>query len=289
MPPTHQAELVKAFRADVDEVAALFAAGRAAPTLGPNAPPHAGAVGWVRGLKARLAEPYAKLSAKEHASPLEGRDGEAAEAAYNKAMVAMDAFERGVVEAWCQQVRVGEHGGLGQEGARRGLWARARAEVTGARSHLLHLTLAPSHTPQPSKVDCTSEEKLNLPLLQFHEDATPELPLLAVNFDPALVALLRETKYFLLAGVPVPDAAAVVFQRGQMYRTQIGALDLMVRGRVRGEKRRSVWPRWCLQGPRAPAGVPAGGSAPNPSAHRFPAPLLWPPLAAGVAVQPHPA
>jgi hypothetical protein len=62
--------------------------------------------------------------------------------------------------------------------------------------------------PPPSQVDDTSDEKLNLPLLQFHEEATPELPLLAVNFDPALVALLRETKYFLLAGVTVPAAAA---------------------------------------------------------------------------------
>ena len=78
-------------------------------------------------------------------------------------------------------------------------------------------------------MDCTSEEKLNLPLLQFHEDATPELPLLAVNFDPALVALLRETKYFLQGGITVPDAAALVFQRGETYRTQIGALDLTVR------------------------------------------------------------
>lgn len=79
-----------------------------------------------------------------------------------------------------------------------------------------------------TQVDCTSEAKLNLPLLQFHEDASPDLPLLAVNFDPALTALLRETKYFLLLGVPVPDAAAAIFTRADTYRTQIGSLDLMV-------------------------------------------------------------
>lgn len=77
-------------------------------------------------------------------------------------------------------------------------------------------------------MDCTSEAKLNQPLLQFHEDATPDLPLLAVNFDPALVALLRETKYFLLAGVKVPGAAAAIYQRADTYRLQIGNLDLMV-------------------------------------------------------------
>ncbi|KAI8473051.1 MAG: flagellar outer dynein arm heavy chain beta [Monoraphidium minutum] len=175
-----QAELVKAFAADVAEVEELFAGARAAPVLSSNAPPHAGAVAWVRGLKARLAEPFAKLQAMEHGALLEGREGEAAAAAYAKAMAAMDEFEAGVVAQWTRQV------------------------------------------------DCTSEAKLNQPLLQFHEDATPELPLLAVNFDPALVALLRETKYFLLLSMRVPDAAASMFERADMYRSQIGSLELMV-------------------------------------------------------------
>ncbi|GBF97683.1 flagellar outer dynein arm heavy chain beta [Raphidocelis subcapitata] len=175
-----QAELVKAFAADVAEVTELFEAGREAPVLSATAPLHAGAVAWVRGLKGRLAEPYGKLAAKEHGALLEGREGRAAAAAYAKIMEAMDAYEAGVVDAWCRQV------------------------------------------------DNTSDEKLNLPLLQFHEEATPELPLLAVNFDPALVALLRETKYFLLAGVAVPAAAASIYERADTYRSQISSLDLMV-------------------------------------------------------------
>jgi dynein heavy chain len=52
-------------------------------------------------------------------------------------------------------------------------------------------------------VAATSDEKLNQPLLQFSEESTPEMQLLAVNFDPALVRLLKETKYFLLLGVQV--------------------------------------------------------------------------------------
>jgi hypothetical protein len=80
----------------------------------------------------------------------------------------------------------------------------------------------------PEQVSTTSDEKLNQPLLQFHDDATPDMPLLAVNFDPALVRLLRETKYFLLLKISVPDAAAVLFQSADTFRQQIGALDLMV-------------------------------------------------------------
>jgi hypothetical protein len=50
-------------------------------------------------------------------------------------------------------------------------------------------------------VEASTDEKLNQPLLQFHEDSTPELQLLAVNFDPSLTRLLKETKYFLIADV----------------------------------------------------------------------------------------
>lgn len=51
------------------------------------------------------------------------------------------------------------------------------------------------------QVSSTSSSKLAQPLLAFRGDASPELPLLAVNFDPALVALLRETRGFLGLGI----------------------------------------------------------------------------------------
>lgn len=206
-----QAELVKAFAADISEVAELFESAKSAPVLSSNAPPHAGAVAWVRGLKARLAEPHAKLAAKEHGGLLDSRDGAAAAAAYASVMEAMEAFEAGIIERWCQQV------GAGQVVA-----GPACGPVLAA------LPRSPPPPRPPPQVDCTSEAKLNQALLQFHEDATPDLPLLAVNFDPALVALLRETQYFLLAGVKVPDAAAAIYQRADTYRLQISNLDLMV-------------------------------------------------------------
>jgi hypothetical protein len=51
------------------------------------------------------------------------------------------------------------------------------------------------------QVEASTDEKLNQPLLQFHEESTPEQQLLAVNFDPSLTRLLKETKYFLIANV----------------------------------------------------------------------------------------
>lgn len=114
------------------------------------------------------------------------------------------------------------------------------------------------------QVSATSDEKLNQPLLQFHEESTPEMQLLAVNFDPALVRLLKETKYFILLGVEVsarmigvhargcgreaspayaalcqhprlpflplqvPESAQAIYQHTDRFRQQIGSLDLVV-------------------------------------------------------------
>ena len=69
------------------------------------------------------------------------------------------------------------------------------------------------------------QAKLKLPLLAYQKDA-PHL--LTVNFDPALVKLLREVKYFLLLGLEVPGSALEIFQKAETFRRQTGNLDLLV-------------------------------------------------------------
>ena len=57
------------------------------------------------------------------------------------------------------------------------------------------------------EVDATGEEKLKLNLLAYDEKA--EIPgILRVNFDPKLVKLLRETKYFMLLDSSCPRPLA---------------------------------------------------------------------------------
>lgn len=51
---------------------------------------------------------------------------------------------------------------------------------------------------------------------------------MAVNFDPDLVKLLRETKYFLQLKIEVPESALKIFERDDTFRQQIGNLDLIV-------------------------------------------------------------
>jgi dynein heavy chain, axonemal len=74
----------------------------------------------------------------------------------------------------------------------------------------------------------TSTEKLALKILKMDPYNTTNLHLLAVNFDPQLVNLLRETKYFLSLGIDVPAEASSVFERSKTFRRHIGALELLV-------------------------------------------------------------
>jgi dynein heavy chain len=73
-------------------------------------------------------------------------------------------------------------------------------------------------------VESSSQAKLKLPLLRRDQDTG----LLAVNFDPDLVALLREVKYFLLLNLPVPESAQQIFKKAEVFRTQTGNLELIV-------------------------------------------------------------
>jgi dynein heavy chain len=73
-------------------------------------------------------------------------------------------------------------------------------------------------------IKASSQSKLKLPLLT----RDPKSRTLAVNFEPGLVKLLREVKYFILLDITVPTAALEVFKKGETYRQQTGNLDLIV-------------------------------------------------------------
>ena len=73
-------------------------------------------------------------------------------------------------------------------------------------------------------VDDVSQSKLKQPLLT--RDA--ETRLLAVNFDPLLVRLLREVKYFIPMDKEIPKSALELHGKAETFRVQIGNLDLIV-------------------------------------------------------------
>ena len=73
------------------------------------------------------------------------------------------------------------------------------------------------------EVEASSQEKLKQSLLTKNEQG-----MLKVNFDPALIRLLREVKYFNLLGLSVPENAAEIFDKDETYRSQICSLELIV-------------------------------------------------------------
>lgn len=74
-------------------------------------------------------------------------------------------------------------------------------------------------------IESSSQAQLKLPLL---EPADHDGNMLRVNFDPSLVQLLREVKYFLLADLAVPESAMQIFAKAEMFRKFTGNLDLIV-------------------------------------------------------------
>eukprot|EP00741_Cyanophora_paradoxa_P016051 tig00000042_g15496.t1 len=71
-------------------------------------------------------------------------------------------------------------------------------------------------------VEDVSQEKLKQSLLRKGKGKD-----LLVNFNPALVKLLREVKYFQLLKLDIPDSAMQIFKKAEVFRTQIGNLDLI--------------------------------------------------------------
>jgi dynein heavy chain len=79
----------------------------------------------------------------------------------------------------------------------------------------------------------TGQDKLKMNLLRREEvsSASPDTlqhPFLRVNFDPALICLLREVKYFLMLNVEIPESAVKIFEKNETFRQQTGNLDIIV-------------------------------------------------------------
>jgi dynein heavy chain len=73
------------------------------------------------------------------------------------------------------------------------------------------------------EIEESSDDKLKQALLCKDENG-----LLKVNFDPALVRLLREVKYLKQLHMTVPQTAESIFEKANTYRYQTVSLDMIV-------------------------------------------------------------
>ncbi len=82
-----------------------------------------------------------------------------------------------------------------------------------------------------NEVDQSAQDKLHQPLLKKPEQkdrSVPQSDRLYVNFDDALVRLLREVKYLLGFGVKVAPRALTIYDKSKVYRKQQGELTQIV-------------------------------------------------------------
>lgn len=79
-----------------------------------------------------------------------------------------------------------------------------------------------------NNVEENTEVHLNKFLLVREETEIAEEGFMRVNFDPVLVRLLREVKYLQLIDIEVPERAAKLYEKVNVYRSQTGNLELTV-------------------------------------------------------------
>jgi dynein heavy chain len=81
-------------------------------------------------------------------------------------------------------------------------------------------------------IENVGQDKLKQSLLMRYTDGGFDgrgkgLPLLRVNFDPALTKLMREVRYLKMLNLEVPEGALAIFERYETFRQQMGNLDLI--------------------------------------------------------------
>ena len=79
-----------------------------------------------------------------------------------------------------------------------------------------------------ASIETSSQVKLKNSILRREKALDSDLCLLYVNFDPLIVNLLKESKYFILLGLSIPDRAADIFKQAEVFRRHTGNLELII-------------------------------------------------------------
>ncbi|GBG89561.1 hypothetical protein CBR_g49350 [Chara braunii] len=206
-------DLIRSYAHDLRDVQEIFNRQKDTPCINKNSPPYSGAVYWVRGLVARIQEPMEKLR-QLNKMITEIEEAKEIIKLFNTLISQMADYERNVVESWTKEVEATSEDKLKQPLLRR---ESSATLLRMAKSAMAMLTPG-SAVPSAARASFVAS------VLQSND----RNPFLRVNFDPALVRLLREVKYFLLLEVQVPDSSQKIFKRAEIFRQQTGNLELIV-------------------------------------------------------------
>ena len=214
--------LIRLFAADLRRVQEAFLTQRDDPPIGANLPPISGALYWCRSLHARVSEPIGRVRAlaRDGAPALRDETREAL-AAHATLAASLLEYERAKIASWGRDVERSSSEKLHQRLLVRGGGAAAAAAAAAAAHH----RAAPAHgSGWPGDGGLARSGSSCALTLQQAVAASCDPRSLSVNFDPGLVRLLREVKYFLFLGLHVPQPALDVYAKAETFRRQTGHL-----------------------------------------------------------------
>ncbi|KAF4325335.1 hypothetical protein BBI17_000424 [Phytophthora kernoviae] len=192
--------LIASYASDLHVVQQIFIENRESPPISPNLPPFAGAVTWCRGLAERIQFPMEKLKQISPRIVLEREDSKEAMKLYTNVMAMLQEYEVQKVKQWGVSIETSSKAKLKLPLIRReAIPGNASDLVTGSKGHQQSTGAVPSSTG-----------------------------VFFVNFDAALIQLLREVKYFVLLGLDIPEDALEIYKRAEVFRRQTGNLELIV-------------------------------------------------------------
>ncbi|DAZ93925.1 TPA: hypothetical protein N0F65_008868 [Lagenidium giganteum] len=217
--------LIASYAQDLHAVQQIFIENREHPPIPPNLPPFAGAVTWCRGLGERIRFPMDKLRKISPRIVLEREDSKEAMKMYTNVMAMLQEYEVQMVKKWGVSIETSSKAKLKLPLLRRDAQPMAGTAATAANAATVAAAAAAATTMATQTAGLDPSTVL---AAAASANATPASSFLFVNFDAALVQLLREVKYFLLLGLEIPEDALAIYKRAEVFRRQTGNLELIV-------------------------------------------------------------
>jgi dynein heavy chain, axonemal len=197
------AALIEAIDTDLKQVQRIYESSKDSPFIPHNLPPIAGALTWSKSLRDRIDIPINKLKTLDK-KILDRDDVRDVIKLYTYLIGQFSDFDLEKIESWGENIET-----TSQSKLRNPLLCRYVPENT-------------HNTPSVTTTTTATNTILST------ATSTKQYSLLKVNFDPLLVRLLREIKYFLLLGLEVPPSAMDIYQKVEIFRRHTGNLDLIV-------------------------------------------------------------
>ena len=195
-------QLVADLSVDLKLVQDHFLCERPEPMIARNLPPIAGTLNWCRALRERITDPMSKMRGLSK-EIIEREDSKEVLKTYASLIGMLEDYDEERIEEWGSDMERSSDVKLKLP------LLRIRTESSGSGG-LAYAEAVAASDGRDGK-----------------SEAVAPLPLLETNFDPALVRLLREVKYFLLLGLEVPPSALEIYKKGEIYRRFTASLDLI--------------------------------------------------------------